>query len=441
MVGFFFENHDKTIALKIKQIQNYKLMKKIITGLLIFIAFPLLAGPKIDEKRMQRDLEIAKSVLITLIKSESAGFYGEKIIEAKYVDGYGVIFNIPNSIQFFFDRTPFEFDPAIIEIPAIPAMPSSSMMDKGWTDKLSEEELEEIEEYRQEAEIYRQEAEEYKQEAEKYRQEAEKAKLLAYKDQMKAEQVKEPDWKNIMITFLADYADVIGQLKPGDKIMINRESPNNEMYYVWQQNNKEKDPQNNQVSGLSAEVTKKNISAYKSGKLTLEEFEKRITIKEKKPQKKIPDLEMFSSIFKRYFSPDLSETFFTQGSPKYELLEGFGAVFNIKTYSSYVEEGVYFIPATGQKNVNSSDRDVIIDQLYPKFVENLKQFIIDYGRTIRSLEDTDHLMLKIKTTRCWDCKIPKYIELTIKIKDLKAYDRQKLSPEKALAAIEIKEIF
>ena len=419
-------------------------MKKIITALLIFIAFPLLAGPKIDEKRMQRDLEIAKSVLTTLIKSESAGFYGEKVIEAKYVNGYGVIFTIPNSIQFFFDRAPFEFDPSTIVIPAIPAMPHSSMMDKKLTDKLSEEELEEIEEYRQEAEIYRQEAEKYRQEAEKYREKAEKAQQLAlieYQEQLKNVDANDPDWKNIMITFLADYADVIGQLKSGDKIMINRESPNNEMNYVWQQNNKEKGPQKNQVSGLSAEVTKKDISAYKSGKLTLEEFKSRVTIKEKKPQKKIPDLEMFSSIFKRYYSPDLSETFFTEGSPKYELLEGFGAVFNIKTYSSYVEGGVYFIPATGQKNVNSSDRDVIIDQLYPKFVENLKQFIIDYGRTIRSLKDTDHLMLKIKTTRCWDCKIPKYIELTIKMKDLKAYDRQKLSREKALAAIEIKEIF
>ncbi len=152
------------------------------------------------------------------------------------------------------------------------------------------------------------------------------------------------------------------------------------------------------------------------------------------------DLEIAKSILTTLIKSE-SAGFYGEKVIEAKYVDGYGVIFNIKTYSSYVEEGVYFIPATGQKNVNSSDRDVIIDQLYSKFVENLKQFIIDYGRTIRSLEDTDHLMLKIKTTRCWDCKIPKYIELTIKIKDLKAYDRQKLSREKALAAIEIREIF
>lgn len=413
-------------------------MKKIITALLIFIAFPLLAGQKIDEKRMQRDLEIAKSVLTTLIKSESTGFYGEKVIEVKYVDGYGVIFTIPNSIQFFFDRSTFEFDPAVSAVPAVPTLPAPSFNNSIRHGELTEEELSELhEEVQKEAERHRQEAEKYRQEAEKAQQLA----LLEYKEQVKNVKANEPDWKKIMIIFLTDYADIIGQLKPSDKIMINREPQHNENIYEWQQNKKWKAPQETLTSGLSSEVIKKDISAYKSGKLTLEEFKKRITIKEKKPQKKIPDLEMFGSIFRRYYSPDLSETFFTQGSPTYELLEGFGAVINIKTYSSYVEEGVYFIPATGQKNVNSSDRDVIIDQLYPKFLDDLKHFVIDYGRTIRSLDEKDHLMLKIKLTRCWDCNIPKSIELTTKMKDLKAYDHQKLSREKALAAIEIKEIF
>lgn len=294
-----------------------------------------------------------------------------------------------------------------------------------------------MEKFKQEAEVYRQEAMKQQQEALVAQQEA-----MAQYRQLNGKAVSNMDWEKIMITFLADYADLISQLKPEDKIKINKESPNTEMEYVmWEQSKKGKDAEMDQVLGLSAEVSKKDITAYKSGKLTREAFTKRVVIREKKPQKKIPDLEVFSSIFKRYYSPDLSETFFTEGSPGYELLEGFGAVFNIKIYSSFVEGGIYFIPATGQKDINSGERDEIIDQLYPKFIDDLKHFIIDYGRTIRSLDDKDHLMLNIKMTRCRNCEIPKNVILTTKAADLKAYDRQKLSPEKALAAIKIKEVF
>ena len=50
--------------------------------------------------------------------------------------------------------------------------------------------------------------------------------------------------------------------------------------------------------------------------------------------------------------------------------------------------------------------------LYPKFKDDIKAFMLDYGRTIRSLNDDDKVMLEIKINSCRDCKIPKTLEIS-----------------------------
>jgi hypothetical protein len=134
----------------------------------------------------------------------------------------------------------------------------------------------------------------------------------------------------------------------------------------------------------------------------------------------------------------MSKTFFTESTPSYEILDNFGVIFTIRTYSSYVEGDLYYIPGTGKEKVSSAERKAIIEDLYPKFESDLKSFIIDYGRTIRSLGDDDMLLLKIGLTKCEECAIPKSIDVSVKMSVLKQFDQQKISREKALAAIEIK---
>lgn len=416
-------------------------MKKIIITLLVFCIFPLFAAPRIDEERMNRDLEIAKSILATQIKSASEGFFAERMIEASYIDGYGVILTIPRSMLYFFDHK-LEFDPKIFgfDAPEVNVIIEKDFKRSFKNGPLDEEE---VKEFRKNAEKMRSEAEQMREEAQEQREEAMEMSALASAERHeRARQFGEEDieWEEIMITFLADYADVIGQLKPEDKIMVRRESPFREMIIVTEREDDGERVTKKKSAGISAEVTKKDISAYRSGKLTKEEFKDRVTMKKEEPQKKIPDLEMFGSIFKRYYSPDLSKTFFTDGTPRYELLEGFGVIYHIKTYSSYMEADVFSMPTTGQKNVNSEERKAAIEQLYPIFKEDIKDFVLDYGRTIRSLEDDDQLVMKIRLTRCEACNIPEYLELSVKMEDLKAYDQQKMSRDKALAAIEVKEI-
>ena len=244
-----------------------------------------------------------------------------------------------------------------------------------------------------------------------------------------------------MITFLADYADLIGQLQPNEKIVINQKSPYDDLVVVWGGTGYNERLENKN-SSISAEVSRKDVKAYKSGKIKLEEFKKRVKIKKKEPQKKVADLEMFASIFDRYYSYDLSETFYSEGKPRYEVLEGFGAVFHIKASSASSSKSRVQFYRQGRARQMEVESDETNDaELYPKFKDDIKAFMLDYGRTIRSLNDDDKVMLEIKINSCRECNIPKTLEVTSEISLLKQYDQQKITRDKALAAIEMKEQF
>lgn len=187
------------------------------------------------------------------------------------------------------------------------------------------------------------------------------------------------------------------------------------------------------------EAKKKDITDYKTGDIDFEEFKNRLSIKRNVPTSKVADLEIFASVFKQFFSKDLSKTYFTEGTPKYELLEGFGAIYAVRLYSSYQKsDKMYYMPTLEDKTVTSEQRREIIVELYPQFVEDLKSFIIDYGRTIRSLEKDEMLMMKIQMTRCKGCDVPEEVEATVKMSVLQQYDQQKISREKAISQVNIK---
>ena len=412
-------------------------MKKILIILLVSILFGFKAGQEIDEKKMNRDLEIAKNILATLIKAESNSFYGGTSIEASYIKDYGVVFTIPEHLVYFHSGTR-----TVLAMPELPAYPDFNMDVDVHVDKemLEQEKIiikKEIKKAKEEANVAQIEAEQSHREARKALAEARKLDNFF----ISSGETSEIDWEEIMITFLADYADLIGQLQPNEKIVINQKSPYEELVVI-RRGADYNERQENKNSSISAEVSRKDVKAYKSDKINLEEFKKRVTIKKKEPQKKVADLEMFASIFDRYYSYDLSETFYSEGKPRYEVLEGFGAVFHIKASSASSSEGrVQFYNQGRGKQMEANSKEKNDDELYPKFKDDIKAFMLDYGRTIRSLKDGDKVMLEIKINSCRDCQIPKTLNVSSEVSLLKQYDQQKISREKAMAEMEIKEQF
>ena len=76
--------------------------------------------------------------------------------------------------------------------------------------------------------------------------------------------------------------------------------------------------------------------------------------------------------------------------------------------------------------------------MYPRFEKELKENIVEYGRTLKSLESDEILMLKIKMTECEGCDIPEVLELSIKASELANYSAGKISKEAAMAKVGVK---
>ncbi len=459
---------------------KYKDMKRLTIILLILISGSAIAQ-NIDEEKMNRDLEIAKNVLATILKGDTERHWGSGSISGSYVQGYGVIFSIPKHYSMIHVRPPravvaprvrvrtdVSDDGTIIikeDIKAYAeeaeklAKKQEELMKKQeelakQQEELSETEKEELEEAMAELEFNAQEIAEIA-------KEAEQQALLwqaEYSENLEASMEKT---EQAVITFLADYADLIGQLKPTDNILVKQDSPYDQdiLIYgfgegddVWVDADIDVDADDTDAtgiysggrkkgSGFSAEVSKKVVTDYKTGKIDFDTFKEKVNIKRAAPERKSADLDMFASIFKQYYSPKMSTTFFTERTPNYEILDNFGVIYSISTYSSYVDGRYYSMPVLDRKKVSSEERKEAIEELYPKFESDIKSFIIDYGRTIRSLQEDDMLLLKIKMTKCEDCSIPKTIDVSVKMNVLKQFDQQKIPREKALASIEIKKNF
>ena len=456
-------------------------MKRLTIILLILFSGSAIAQ-NIDEEKMNRDLEIAKNVLATMLKGDSDRHWGSGSISGSYVQGYGVIFTIPKHYSMIHVKPPravvaprvrvrtggSDDATVIIEGDVKAYAEEAEKLAKKQEEllkkqeelakqqkELSESEKEELAEAMAEIEFNAQEIAEIAKEAE------EQVMLwqAEYSENVEASMEKT---EQAIITFLADYADLIGQLKPTDNILVKQESPFDEdiLIYgfsegddVWVDADVDVDADDSDAtgiysggkkmkgSGFSAEVSKKVVTEYKTGKIDFDTFRERVAIKRAAPARKSADLDMFANIFKQYYSPKMSTTFFTERSPAYEILDNFGVIYTISTYSSYVDGRYYSMPVLDKKRVSSEERKEAIEELYPKFESDIKSFIIDYGRTIRSLEEDDMLLLKIKMTKCEDCTIPKSIDVSVKMSVLKQFDQQKISRDKAVASIEIKKNF
>jgi hypothetical protein len=234
--------------------------------------------------------------------------------------------------------------------------------------------------------------------------------------------------------FLVDYGDLISQLSPTEKIVITNRG---DQPRIWV-NQFFTSPKR---THLSIEITKGDITAHKQGKLTRDQALKKINVVNTESVDAVePDLELLSSIFNRLYRSDLSSTFFTDEGIYYERLKDFGAVYYMRVYSSnqLPNTNLFNMPTARLNEVDQAARDKKVKELYPAFEKDIKENMVEYGRTVKSLGDNESLIFNVKLTKCEGCGIPASLELAIKGSVLKDYALGKVTKEAAIGKIAIK---
>jgi hypothetical protein len=384
-------------------------MKRVVRFMLVHVltlavVIATQAQSKVDDDRMKRDIEIAENVLETLIKQkfDKRGFFPMEI-QGRYLPGFGVTFRVPSD----------SYSPWLMNIGE-----GSSTVVVGGTP---------------EAKSY------------SYSYSTDDAPGARTRDKEKAKTKIRSNRDSVMMIynqrvieaakeFLSDYADLIGQLTPQERVAItNRGGENSSMYFPRGGNSKR--------SMLNIEATKGDISQLQQGKISRDQFFKNVKVVNTESVEELaPDLELFSSIFSRLYRSDLSKTYFSQENIYYERMKDFGAIYYMQVYSSnpYDNPKRHNMPTLGLDDVDQATRDKKVKDLYPAFEKDVKENMLEYGRTLRSLNDNESLVLNIRMTTCGGCGIPSTLELSVPNTVLKDYNMGKVTKDAAVAMVNVK---
>lgn len=396
-------------------------MKKVMIVCALLISTLAFTQNKVDDVRMQRDIEVAENILGTLIKQQlgKRNFFPLEV-QGSYLPGYGVTFRLPNEFfgNFFYiqqDGGDNWFEPPV---PEVPVAPGETQPVKSYSYSYSTSEDKARTEARRSG-----------------KGKTARARTINSDSSRNAYNEKMVDAAK---NFIADYGDLLTQLPANEKIIITNRGEGRNFPMVWAiGGNLEKRKQN----VITVEGTKADANQFRLGKITRDQLMAKLHVMNNEVSDELqPDLELLSSIFTRLYSQDLSKTFFSDDNIYYEMLKDYGAVYHMQVYASSQmdDEGFYVMPTLHLRDVDQAARDKKVKELYPEFEKNIKEDILEYGRTIKSLKDNESLTFEIIMTRCKGCAIPASLEFSVKNSVLKDYATGKITKDAALAKINLK---
>jgi hypothetical protein len=399
-------------------------MKRIVGFfvMLIMTTAAAVAQNKVDNERMDRDIEIAENALMTMIRLQfqKNRYYGMDI-KGNYTPGYGVTMRIPGENNYvsaigmgdkggitYIAAPGFSSEDVAVVRPPRPGEPDVVIVDN------------------QRAARDKQETRGGKEDKKSKQDRQDSAKTVYYNRIIKASK-----------DFLADYGDVLSQLAPEEKIMITNRGEGYR-YMYWDHNSGSR-------TMVTVEATKGDISSFKQGKITRDQMMAKIRVVNTESTNEVnTDLELLSSIMNRLYRSDLAKTYYVDESIYYERMKEFGVIYYMAVVSS-VEQDVtpgqgrrHRMPTQKLQDLDQAQRDKKVTELYPAFEKDIKENIIEYARTLNSLGPDEMVVFNVRLTKCEQCGIPSFIELSVKNSVLKEYSEGKITKDAAAARMNVK---
>jgi hypothetical protein len=395
-------------------------MKNRVRIIVALTTFLMMAGwtivqaqPKIDTERMDRDIEIAENALSTLIKQQFDRRQTWFEVKANYTPGYGVTMRLPSdNSSWIYESYNVKGRAVIAPMPAMEPMPAgvgSVVIVNGSNDNRDNKDNDKNKSVREAS--------------------RDSARAVYYTKMIQASK-----------DFIADYGDLLSQLQPNEKILITNRGDGRYHYYDL---NKSQKRQLVTIEGNKAAMT-----AFRQGKITREQMLASIKVVNTETTNEVEtDLELLSSILGRLYRSDLSKTFYTDENVYYERLKNFGVIYYMSAYSG-VEQNrrgdeqakgkLWTMPTQRLEGLTQEQRDKKVIELFPQFEKELKENIVEYGQTVKSLGDNEMFVFNIQLTKCVGCNIPATLEISIPAPVIKGVASGKVPKADAVASMSVK---
>ncbi len=227
--------------------------------------------------------------------------------------------------------------------------------------------------------------------------------------------------------FLADYGYLLRDLNDDHKVMIRFKS---DEHYDFGFNDRVK-------PSVGVEVVMADINALYAGDIERETFMDRVTVK-------AADIEttghasfgIFAKVIEENFTSRTSRSYYMTSRPSMEYVEGLGLSYDIKVYSSNQYNKYYSMPTIDRKDVTNEERNELVEDLYPVFIEDFKTVILDYGIILKEISEDEPINFNINLTRC-ECDIPREIVISTTKKIIDEYREGSLGLSAAMDQINV----
>jgi len=253
--------------------------------------------------------------------------------------------------------------------------------------------------------------------------------------------------------FLLNYASLLSELKPGEKVILNidyttlRERtantyPASQTLYLTDRSAGGK--------RMVSEISYDDLNDFLDGKTNESSAKGKIkTSSLDKSEEQSNDTKIFAGILDDLFSQAGIEGGFKRRSrTTYTYFEGFGLMYNMK-FSSSSANGVYIAVRDGVMSTSSPEEEQKkreeyykkLEENYPAFEKALKESFMEYGRTLRSVKADEVIIVNVdlgSTNR--KAKVPRSIQMVIPKQVINDYAGGKVSLENATEQIDIKKL-
>ena len=257
-------------------------------------------------------------------------------------------------------------------------------------------------------------------------------------DKLNAE--KEKKMEELAKTFLANYGSLLEDLGDNEKVQLSID------YSLHVQSSSRKidgqlafvsSSRNENKRRMIAQVNMSDVRAYASGSMSESQIFSKINIKGHKDQaEEKVDMKIFANIFDELFNNSFHDRMYDlTGQSSWTYFEGFGLMYNVRIHTHRDR----YAALIGGK-VTNDDFNKKAEEVWPEFEKSIKESLLKYGRTVRSLKAGEVIVLNVSINSLRNAKSPKTLRMTVSKNDIDAYAKGNKSLDKAMDAIDVKRL-
>lgn len=286
-----------------------------------------------------------------------------------------------------------------------------------------------------------------------------KAKQDDEQSAAKRNQEKESKLRALSKEFLVNYGSILSDLKAGEQVMLN-------VNYSALKEDDPKQTDHTDVHGGQAIITYRGgsradkkrmvssidyatINSYLNGRTGLQAAESKVsqTVVDKDANA-AQDAKIMAGILDDLFQSNFDGVFRRSGRTSWTYFEGFGLMYDLNltgargnviwAQSPGVTVSGTRVRPSEEKDTKQSEAGKLIEENYDDFIELVKESLVTYGRTLRSVKSDEVVILNINFGSAFrKTKVPRAVRLQVTKDQIESFSRGQKSLEQLKKEIDI----